>query len=213
MFGQGGARRPGRVDYPQQSTTGHGRRQRKGGTSASCRCSNSGNSQRMSEEGAMRLPVDRQSSPLPKRFPVGARYVVEGRGGEDGHLRVVSRYVVLPGGQRINVPSDLEPALGAERACARGASAAASQAQTLPHGDGKKLCEVPEPPGNTGIDHRRRAKPPSPSPSITRRRTPAVLAAGVPLCAGHSLFIAYSGQRRRGQAEQKRASVVSGTLA
>ena len=55
----------------------------------------------------MRLPIDRQSSPLPKRFPVGARYVVEGRGGEDGHLRVVSRYVVLPGGQRINVPSDL----------------------------------------------------------------------------------------------------------
>jgi hypothetical protein len=58
------------------------------------------------EEGAMRLPVDRQSSPLPKRFPVGARYVVEARGGEDGHLRVVSRYVVLPGGQRTNVPSD-----------------------------------------------------------------------------------------------------------
>jgi hypothetical protein len=56
---------------------------------------------------AMRLPIDRQSTPLPKRFPVGARYVVEGRGGEDGHLRVVSRYVVLPGGQRINVPSDL----------------------------------------------------------------------------------------------------------
>ena len=54
----------------------------------------------------MRLPIDRQSAPLPKRFPVGARYVVEGRGGENGHLRVVSRYVVLPGGQRINVPSD-----------------------------------------------------------------------------------------------------------
>jgi hypothetical protein len=60
----------------------------------------------------MRLPVDRQSSPLPKRFPVGARYVVEGRGGEDGHLRVVSRYVVLPGGQRINVPSDLSQVPG-----------------------------------------------------------------------------------------------------
>jgi hypothetical protein len=56
---------------------------------------------------AMRLPIDRQSTPLPKRFPVGARYVVEGRGGEDGHLRVFSRYIVLPGGQRINVPSDL----------------------------------------------------------------------------------------------------------
>jgi len=60
----------------------------------------------------MRLPIDRQSSPLPKRFPVGARYVVEGRGGEDGHLRVVSRYVVLPGGQRINVPSDPGRTLG-----------------------------------------------------------------------------------------------------
>jgi hypothetical protein len=59
------------------------------------------------EEAAMRLPIDRHSNPLPKRFPVGARYVVEGRGGEDGHLRVVSRYVVLPGGQRINIPSDL----------------------------------------------------------------------------------------------------------
>jgi hypothetical protein len=60
-------------------------------------------------------PVDRQSSVLPKRFPVGARYVVEGRGGEDGRLRVFSRYVVLPGGQRINVPSDLGqlPALNA----------------------------------------------------------------------------------------------------
>jgi hypothetical protein len=61
----------------------------------------------------MRLPIDRQSTPLPKRFPVGARYVVEGRGGEDGHFRVFSRYVVLPGGQRINVPSDLS-ALGAK---------------------------------------------------------------------------------------------------
>src|SRR6266567_323202 len=31
---------------------------------------------------------------------------------------------------------------------------------------------------------RRRAKPPSPSPSITRRRTPAAFAAGVPLLGG-----------------------------
>jgi hypothetical protein len=41
---------------------------------------------------------------LPHRFPVGATYVVEGYGGEDGDLRVISRYVVLPGGRRINVP-------------------------------------------------------------------------------------------------------------
>jgi len=61
----------------------------------------------------MHAPIDWLSGVLPKRFPVGARYVVEGSGGEDGHLRVFSRYIVLPGGQRINVPSDLDvpPAL------------------------------------------------------------------------------------------------------
>jgi hypothetical protein len=53
----------------------------------------------------MNLPK-RQPSRLPKQFPVGTTYVVEGRGGEDGHLRVFSRYVVLPGGRRINVASD-----------------------------------------------------------------------------------------------------------
>jgi hypothetical protein len=45
-------------------------------------------------------------SSLPARFPVGARYVVEGHGGKDGQLRVISRYVVLPGGQRIKLPVD-----------------------------------------------------------------------------------------------------------
>ena len=78
----------------------------------------------------MRLPIDRQSTPLPKRFPVGARYVVEGRGGEDGHLRVFSRYVVLPGGQRINVPSDLSQFRDHERACP--AAQAGSQARFGP---------------------------------------------------------------------------------
>ena len=52
-------------------------------------------------------PSHDQSSSLPTRFPVGARYVVEGRGGEDGQLRVFSRYVVLPGGRRIKLPADL----------------------------------------------------------------------------------------------------------
>jgi hypothetical protein len=53
----------------------------------------------------MGLPIDRLSSRLPRRFPVGAKYVVEGYGGEEGKLRVIARYVVLPGGQRINVPA------------------------------------------------------------------------------------------------------------
>ena len=54
----------------------------------------------------MNLPAKRQPSRLPKRFPVGSTYVVEGRGGENGQLLVLSRYVVLPSGQRINVAAD-----------------------------------------------------------------------------------------------------------
>ena len=54
----------------------------------------------------MGLPMDRRQGRLPRRFPVGAKYVVEGYGGEEGALRVVARYVVLPGGRRINVPAD-----------------------------------------------------------------------------------------------------------
>ncbi len=59
------------------------------------------------------LPTDSLSRRLPKRFPVGAKYVVEGRvveghGGEDGDLRVLSRYVVLPGGRRINVLAEFD---------------------------------------------------------------------------------------------------------
>jgi hypothetical protein len=54
----------------------------------------------------MHLSASRKSNRLPKRFPVGTTYVVEGRGGEDGDLRVFSRYVVLPGGQRINLTDD-----------------------------------------------------------------------------------------------------------
>jgi hypothetical protein len=51
----------------------------------------------------MGLPMDRLSSRLPRRFPVGAKYVVEGYGGDKGDLRVIARYVVLPGGRRINI--------------------------------------------------------------------------------------------------------------
>jgi hypothetical protein len=57
----------------------------------------------------MHLSLSRQTRRLPKRFPVGTTYVVEGHGGEDGNLRVFSRYVVLPDGQRINLGADPEP--------------------------------------------------------------------------------------------------------
>jgi hypothetical protein len=54
----------------------------------------------------MQLSAGHKPSRLPKRFPVGTTYVVEGSGGEHGNLRVFSRYVILPGGQRINLADD-----------------------------------------------------------------------------------------------------------
>ena len=51
----------------------------------------------------MQLPTDGLQNRLPRRFPVGAKYVVEGYGGDEGDLRVIARYVVMPGGRRINV--------------------------------------------------------------------------------------------------------------
>jgi len=54
----------------------------------------------------MRFSVGRKLSRLPKRFPVGTVYVIEGRGSEIGHFRVLSRYLVLPGGRRIALGED-----------------------------------------------------------------------------------------------------------
>jgi hypothetical protein len=51
--------------------------------------------------------ASRKPGRLPKRFPVGTTYVVEGCGGENGHLQVFSRYVVLPSGECINLGADL----------------------------------------------------------------------------------------------------------
>jgi hypothetical protein len=48
-------------------------------------------------------------SRLPSRFPVGTRYVMEGRGG-----RVSLRYLEFPDGRKIELPADL-----AKRAKAR----------------------------------------------------------------------------------------------
>jgi hypothetical protein len=39
---------------------------------------------------------------LPSRFPVGTRYVIEGRG---GHIRL--RYLEFPDGRKIDLPADL----------------------------------------------------------------------------------------------------------
>ena len=60
----------------------------------------------------MSLSINSLPKRLPRRFPIGATYVVEGYGNAAGDLRVISRYVVLPGGQRINVRGGINrPAL------------------------------------------------------------------------------------------------------
>jgi hypothetical protein len=43
---------------------------------------------------------------LPSRFPVGTRYVVEGRGGGQGRLRIRLRYLEFPDGRHVELPVD-----------------------------------------------------------------------------------------------------------
>jgi hypothetical protein len=59
----------------------------------------------------MPLSIRHKLSRLPKRFPVGTTFVVETRaiapeGKNNGHLRVFSRFVMLPGGRRIDLDGD-----------------------------------------------------------------------------------------------------------
>ena len=51
----------------------------------------------------MRSSADR----LPSRFPIGTRYVVEGRGGGQGTLRIHLRYLEFPDGRQVELPVDL----------------------------------------------------------------------------------------------------------
>jgi hypothetical protein len=51
----------------------------------------------------MASPADR----LPNRFPIGTRYVIEGRGGDDGRLRIHLRYLEFPDGRHVDLPIDL----------------------------------------------------------------------------------------------------------
>jgi hypothetical protein len=43
---------------------------------------------------------------LPNRFPIGTRYVIEGRGGGEGRLRVHVRYLEFPDGRHVDLPAD-----------------------------------------------------------------------------------------------------------
>jgi len=52
---------------------------------------------------------------LPSRFPVGTRYVVEGRGGGQGCLRIHLRYLEFPDGRQVELPVDLTRRSGSHR--------------------------------------------------------------------------------------------------
>ena len=43
---------------------------------------------------------------LPSRFPIGTRYVIEGRGGGDGRLRILLRYLEFPDVRHVDLPVD-----------------------------------------------------------------------------------------------------------
>jgi len=47
---------------------------------------------------------------LPREFPEGTRFVVEGRPDPDGKTRIVSRYLVFPDGRRVDLPAPASPA-------------------------------------------------------------------------------------------------------
>jgi hypothetical protein len=81
----------------------------------------------------MPLSLRHKLSRLPKRFPVGTTFVVESRGiAADGknneNLRVFSRFVVLPGGRRIDLGSDATALTRSRRARSRNQQRAASRA-------------------------------------------------------------------------------------
>jgi hypothetical protein len=54
-----------------------------------------------------RQATDSQADRLPSRFPVGTRYVVEGRSGGEGRLHIHSRYLEFPDGRHVELPLDL----------------------------------------------------------------------------------------------------------
>lgn len=49
------------------------------------------------------------SSRLPTRFPVGTKFVIEGRPGGEGEMQVVSRFIEFPDGTRLRLPKRPQP--------------------------------------------------------------------------------------------------------
>jgi hypothetical protein len=50
-----------------------------------------------------------QTARIPKRVPVGTKYVIEGKRRAEGEVHVFSRYIVFPDGRCFTLPSDVPP--------------------------------------------------------------------------------------------------------
>jgi hypothetical protein len=60
---------------------------------------------------------------IPKRVPVGTKYVIEGKSRGAGQVHVFSRYLVFPDGRCFELPSDVPPLAMPRRSRSRRARA------------------------------------------------------------------------------------------
>jgi hypothetical protein len=44
-----------------------------------------------------------RAATLPARFPAGTRYVIESRPGKAGEVNIISRHIIMPNGDRIDL--------------------------------------------------------------------------------------------------------------
>jgi hypothetical protein len=119
--------------------------------------------------------------------------VVEGFGGDEGNFRVTARYIVMPGGFRINVPADLSSS-PAPRVLAfrRRASTKKSQPKTRAASGSKKSRRGEEPVNQPRVD----GVAPGEAPQPLTLNHPA-LSPGCDKRPGFSLlWIALQGLRR-----------------
>lgn len=57
-----------------------------------------------------------RSSRLPSRFPVGTKFVIEGRSAGDGEMKVFRRYLKFPDGTYLRLPARPDKRRAAEMA-------------------------------------------------------------------------------------------------
>jgi hypothetical protein len=63
--------------------------------------------------------MTRSSTQLPSRFPVGTKFVIEGRPAGDGEVQVYRRFIEFPDGRYLRLPArpdKAKPAVAARRA-------------------------------------------------------------------------------------------------